>query len=152
MSPNLKAFLDMIAYSELGPRLLAISDNGYNVCVGSTGNKPILFTSYAVHPKRRYDALNSDAAGRYQFMGRHWEHYRDLLKLLDFGPTSQDKWAIQLIRECKAVEAVEAGRFVEAAHLCRSRWASLPGAGYGQRENNLTDLRRAYVNAGGALA
>jgi hypothetical protein len=42
MSPNLKAFLDMIAWSEIGPALLAKSDNGYNVCVGSTPEKPIL--------------------------------------------------------------------------------------------------------------
>jgi muramidase (phage lysozyme) len=152
MSPNLKAFLDMLAHSEIGPALLAKSDNGYNVCVGSTPAHPILFDSYAVHPKRRCDAQNSDAAGRYQFMGRYWEHYRDQLKLPDFGPQSQDKWAIQLIRECRALDDIEAGRFADAVNKCRSRWASLPGAGYNQHENKLTDLQAAYVAAGGVLA
>lgn len=152
MSQNLKAFLDMIAWSEIGPGLLAISDDGYNVCVGSTPARPILFKSYVGHPRIRSIAMNSDAAGRYQFMGKYWDAYRESLKLPDFGKESQDKWAIQLIRECHALDDVQAGRFDDAVHKCRSRWASLPGAGYGQPENDLVMLRQAYVNAGGALA
>lgn len=147
----MKAFLDALAWSEIGPALLAVSDNGYDVCVGSTPEHPILFGSYVSHPRRHDAATNSDAAGRYQFMGRYWEHYRDQLHLPDFGPTWQDKWCVQLIRECHALDAIEAGRFDEAVNLCRSRWASLPGAGYGQRENRLADLRRAFINAGGHI-
>jgi muramidase (phage lysozyme) len=151
MSPNLKAFLDMIATSEIGGALLAKSDRGYNVCVGSTAARPILFPSYAQHPRQRNDAANSDAAGRYQFMGRYWEHYKVQLGLPDFGPASQDKWCVQLIRECHALDAIEAGHFDLAVNLCRSRWASLPGAGYGQHENDLAQLRQAYMKAGGQL-
>jgi muramidase (phage lysozyme) len=152
MSPNLKAFLDMLAVSEIGAALLARSDNGYDVCVGSTPDHPILFSSYVSHPRRRCQAQDSDAAGRYQFMGRYWDAYKAQLHLPDFGPASQDKWCIQLIRECHALEAIEAGHFDEAVHLCRSRWASLPGAGYGQHENDLAALRQAYTKAGGQLA
>ena len=151
LHPNLAAFLDMIAVSEIGAGLLVKSDNGYDVCVGSTPAQPILFPSYAAHPRRRSEAQNSDAAGRYQFMGRYWEHYKAQLRLPDFGPVSQDKWCICLIRECKAMEAIEAGRFAEAVRLCRSRWASLPGAGYGQRENKLADLQAAYQKKGGVV-
>lgn len=152
MSPNLKAFLDTIAWSELGDKLLAVSDRGYNVCVGSTPSRPILFTSYAGHPFKRCDKLNSDAAGRYQFMGRYWYHYRKELNLPDFGPESQDKWAVRLIRECRALADVEAGRFEAAIYRCNSRWASFPAAGYGQRENTMADLRKAYQRFGGVLA
>lgn len=154
MHPNRKAFLDMIAWAEIGPRLLAISDNGYNVNVGSTPANPILFQSYKSHPMFRIrDArINSDAAGRYQFMGRYWPHYQMMLKLPDFGPASQDKWALHLISECKALDDVDAGRFAEAVHKCRSRWASLPGADYGQPEKKLADLEKAYRRAGGTLA
>jgi muramidase (phage lysozyme) len=67
---NIKAYLDAVAWAEIGPRLLAQSDNGYNVCVGSTLAAPILFDSYDRHPMIRNKATNSDAAGRYQFMGR----------------------------------------------------------------------------------
>lgn len=152
MSPNLKAFLDTIAHSEIGAVLLAKSNNGYNVCVGSTAAHPILFPSYAQHPRLRCAAVNSDAAGWYQFMGRYWEHYKIQLGLPDFGPASQDKWCVQLIRECHALDAIEAGHFDLAVNLCRSRCASLPGAGYGQRENSLADLRQAYTKAGGQIS
>jgi len=152
MSKNLKAFLDMLAFSEIGPDLLAVSDDGYNVIVGSTPSKPILFDDYSAHPKKYIASMNSDAAGRYQFMGRYWEHYRKQLSLPDFGHDSQDKWAVCLINECRALPLIESGQFDAAAHACRSRWASLPGAGYGQHENALTALRDAYTRAGGELA
>ncbi len=145
------AFLDAIAWSEIGPKLLDISDDGYNVIVGSTPGKPILFNDYSRHPRMRQIEVNSDAAGRYQFMGRYWEHYRRQLDLPDFGPESQDRWAIQLIRECKAIDMVEAGLFDNAINACRSRWASFPGAGYGQHEHQLDSLRMAYKQAGGTL-
>jgi muramidase (phage lysozyme) len=152
MSKNLKAFLDTIAWSELGDKLLAVSDRGYNVCVGSTPAKPILFRSYAMHPMQRCAALNSDAAGRYQFMGRYWSHYRNQLELKDFGPDAQDKWAIRLIAECKALGDVEAGRLEAAVYRCNSRWASFPGAGYGQPEHKMESLRAAFVRFGGVLS
>lgn len=151
MSPNLKAFLETIAWSELGDALLKVSDRGYNVCVGSTPNKPILFRSYVTHPMQRCEALKSDAAGRYQFMGKYWFVYQKQLGLPDFGPESQDKWAVQLIKECRALEDVEAGRLEAAVYKCNSRWASFPGAGYGQPEHTMADLRRVFVRAGGTL-
>lgn len=152
MSPNLKAFLDTIAWSEIGPALLAKSDNGYNVLVGSTPEKPLLFASYAQHPNVYNPKMNSTAAGRYQFLSRYWPAYRRQLLLPDFGRESQDRWAVQLIRECGALDDVEAGRLAQAIAKCRSRWASLPDAGYGQHEHRLPDLLAAYTDAGGVLA
>lgn len=149
---NRKAFLDLIAYSEIGPALLAVSDNGYNVCVGSTPEKPILFSSYGAHPRIFNAALDSDAAGRYQFMGRYWLSYQRLLGLPDFAPASQDQWALQLVRECHALDDVDFGRIEDAVAKCKSRWASFPGAGYQQHENRMADLVAAYERAGGALA
>ena len=55
-------------------------------------------------------------------------------------------------RECRAIEDVEAGRFAAAVDKCKSRWASLPGAGYQQHEHKLADLQQAYTKAGGVLA
>src|ERR1700744_5526337 len=118
---NVCAFLDMIAWAELGYGLIAKSDDGYNVLVGATPQKPLLFTSYAQHPRVHNAQENSDAAGRYQFMGKYWEHYRDQLSLPDFGPMSQDIWAIQLIKECRALAEIQAGRLTNAVALCRSR-------------------------------
>lgn len=153
-STNVKAFLDLIAYSEIGPALLSMPecDNGYRVCVGSTTSKPILFTNYGAHPRLHNDATNSDAAGRYQFMGRYWLAYKTLLHLPDFGHDSQDLWCNQLIRECHAMDDVEAGRIEIAIPKCASRWASFPGNGYGQHANAIADLLAAYARAGGVLA
>ena len=154
MSPNLKAFLDGLAYSEIGPGLLAMpaTDNGYKVLVGSTPEHPLLMASYITHPRIHNHAMNSDAAGRYQFMGRYWPAYQLQLKLPDFGPASQDKWAVQLIKECHALDDVLTGHFTVAIGKCSSRWASLPGAGYGQHENSLSSLEDAYERAGGTFA
>lgn len=152
MSPNLKAFLRMIKHSEIGPELLALSDDGYNVLVGSTPAAPLLFSSYITHPRIHNHAMNSDAAGAYQFMGRYWPHYKLQLSLPDFGPQSQDRWALQLIKECRALDDIENGNIVKAIAKCSSRWASFPGAGYGQHEHTIETLARAYERAGGAFA
>ncbi|WP_342621134.1 glycoside hydrolase family 104 protein [Rhodoferax sp. GW822-FHT02A01] len=142
----------MIAHSEIGAGLLAVSDNGYNVLVGATAEAPLLFDSYADHPNILNKDCNSTAAGRYQLLHRWWPPYRDLLKLPDFGPDSQDAVALQQIRECHALDEINAGQFEQAVHLCAHIWASLPGAGYGQHENKLAALQQAYTDAGGTLA
>lgn len=159
MNRNRKAFLDMIAWSEIGPRLLALSDNGYNVIVGSTPEKPILFRGYADHPRRLVEieigqgnVVRSTAAGRYQVLKRYFDAYREQLGLPDFSPASQDAIALQLIRECKALADVDAGRIETAIRKCASRWASFPGAGYGQHENKIAKLLDAYIAAGGTFA
>ena len=151
MTPNQRAFLDVLAWSEIGSQLLAISDRGYNVCVGSTPSRPILFHDYSTHPRVRSATQNSDAAGRYQLLGRYFEPYRALLKLPDFGPASQDAIAIQQIRECRALPLIEAGDITSAIAKCAHIWASLPGAGYGQHENKIDDLLAAYNRALHAL-
>ncbi|NMV36767.1 glycoside hydrolase family 24 protein [Ralstonia insidiosa] len=152
---NRSAFLDMIAVSELGRQLLADSDNGYNVIVGSTPAAPILFSSYADHPRRLIQirpGLSSTAAGRYQLLARYFDVYKRLLGLSDFSPASQDAIALQQIRERGALAMVDAGRFDDAVERVRNIWASLPGAGYGQNEHSIEHLRAAYVAAGGVFA
>lgn len=152
MNANLKAFLDMLAFSEIGPALLAKSDNGYDVLVGSTPRQPLLFDSYVDHPGILNKACNSTAAGRYQLLKRYAFAYTKLLSLPDFSPASQDAIAIQQIKERKALPLIEAGKIPEAIAACSNIWASLPGAGYGQHENELDKLIAAYVAAGGVLA
>lgn len=160
---NMSAFLDSIAYSELGPKLLAQSDDGYDVIVGSVPGRVRRFGDYRDHPRlpvrltvRAKDGkrmlVQSTAAGRYQILARYFDAYKRQLGLPDFGPDSQDEIAIQMIRECRAIDDIEAGRFAAAVHKCRSRWASFPAAGYGQHENELADLQTAYVASGGTLA
>jgi lysozyme len=147
MSPNLKAFLDMIAVSE-GTK--GKGNDGYNVIVGGD-----LFTDYSDHPKKLVwlrPGLASTAAGRYQLLGRYWDAYKKQLELQDFSPASQDAVAIQQIKERKALDDIEKGYISVAIDKCKNIWASLPGAGYGQHENNIDKLIAAYKTAGGVVA
>lgn len=154
---NVCAFLDMLAVSELGEEMLADpeTDDGYRIIVGSLPGRLDLLSSYTDHPRklvRLNSSLSSTAAGRYQILSRYWDHYRAQLGLPDFGPESQDRYTIQQIREQRALPLIQAGRFKKAVERCRNIWASLPGAGYGQHENSLEKLARAYIGAGGRMS
>jgi muramidase (phage lysozyme) len=147
MTNNLRAFLHMLAISEGTQHL---GTNGYNVIVGGE-----LFDDYSSHPNKKVYIKGikdfSTAAGRYQILHKNYVAYKESLKLGDFSPHSQDAIAIQLIRECKALGDIDNGKIDTAITKCRSRWASLPGAGYGQHENALEKLVYAYMKAGGEL-
>jgi muramidase (phage lysozyme) len=163
---NLVAFQDCIARSELGP-LLELSDDGYNVIVGSTPGNLILTSNYLVHPRQLITIKNkkgepvmidgkplkSTAAGRYQFIAPTWDALCAQNRALkDFSPKSQDIACVMLIRGRGALDDVMAGRFALAINKCRKEWASLPGAGYKQHEHTLSHLQAAYLKAGGVLA
>lgn len=155
-SRNCCAFLDTLAFAEIGREMLADprTDDGYRVLVGSIPSKLKLIESYADHPRQVIQVrkgLRSSAAGRYQILSRFWDHYRRQLGLPDFGPLSQDRYAIQQIREQRALDDVHAGRFDQAVAKCANIWASMPGAGYGQHEYSLDRLRLEYRRAGGAF-
>lgn len=149
---NVCAFLDTIAASEIGSAMLSESDDGYNVLVGSMPGNMLLFPSYADHPDVFNAAEDSDAAGRYQIMHRWWPAYKAQLNLPDFGPLSQDLYAIQQLRECHALPLLAAGNFTGAVAACAHIWASLPGNGYGQHQNPLDSLQTAYLAAGGSVS
>jgi muramidase (phage lysozyme) len=158
---NRTAFLEMIAYSEGTSTSPATKCDGYDVIVTGIDGKPEIFTDFSNHPfagGRKSKIINSsgltsNASGRYQFMLRDWAHYRALLALPDFMPTSQDKWALQLIRERHAIDLIDAGLFAEAVARCSNLWASLPGANYpGQHENQISALQGVYILSGGSVA
>lgn len=140
---NVLAFLDMLAWSE-GTSTVAESDDGYNVLVGGS-----LFDDYSAHPRRlielpRYD-IQSTAAGRYQFLAGTWDAIVELYKFRGrFTPEAQDLAAVKLLEECDALASIQAGRVAEAINAAAPIWASLPGAGYGQREHDLGALLRIY--------
>lgn len=148
MQTNERAFLDMLAVSE---GTFGHGDNGYNVLVGGD-----LFHDYSKHPDvlvtLNKAGLKSTAAGRYQFLKRTWDSLAAKLHLADFSPAAQDVAALELIAEHGAADDVRSGRFADAVAKCSKEWASLPGAGYGQRENSLNSLEAAYIRAGGRVA
>lgn len=147
---NVAAFLDMIAVSEGTdiPRQRS-NDRGYDVLVGGE-----LFHDYTDHPRKLVKLsakLSSTAAGRYQFLKRTWDEIDALLNLPDFGPESQDRACVALLKRRGAFVLIQRGEFDAAVAKCSKEWASLPGAGYGQHENSLARLRAAYILAGGVV-
>jgi muramidase (phage lysozyme) len=146
---NVCAFLDMLSVSE-GTSIDPDSDDGYNVIVGGA-----LFIGYADHPRRLVQlprlGIASTAAGRYQLLTRYFDAYKKQLGLHDFSPLSQDKIAIQQIRERRALDDINAGRLESAIAKCSNIWASLPGNSYGQFQHKVETLRAAYILHGGTV-
>lgn len=149
MNTNLKAFLDMLAWSE-GTSTIKASDNGYNVLVGGA-----LFIGYLDHPRKLISiprlGIKSTAAGRYQLLARYFDAYKKQLGLKDFSPSSQDAIAIQQIKERGAIQLIVDGKINQAIAKCSNIWASLPGAGYGQHEHKIADLIAKYKLFGGSV-
>ena len=147
MNENRKAFLDMIAFSE---GTIDIGDDGYNCLFGGS-----LFERYEDHPRKSIPfgkkGYKSTAAGRYQILARYYDYYREKLGLHDFSPKAQDEIALQYIKECKALGDVDAGRIKKAIYKCKKIWASFPGAGYGQHEQDINALVLFYKEKGGTL-
>lgn len=145
---NVRAFLDMLAHAE---GTAGRGDDGYNVIVGGG-----LFTDYEDHPRKLIDlpklGIQSTAAGRYQFLSRTWDDLVAQCGLTNFGPLSQDRAAIRMFRWAGALGYIQAGSVADAIVLCRKLWASLPNAGYGQRELKLERLAAIYAASGGVIA
>ncbi len=119
---NVTAMLDLIAWAEG-------TDDRYNVIY--TGAK---FTDYAKHPDRVLCSAGicSAAAGRYQFMPQTWATVKAKLNLPDFSPASQDKAAVQLMKDAGCYGAAVRGDVADFADRCWSQWASLQ-SGTGQK-------------------
>ncbi len=151
ISKQLKAFLDLIAWSEgTDDGRQKTNDHGYDVIVGGE-----LFSGYKDHPRVKVwlEKLKvySTAAGRYQVLARYFDVYKKQLLLNDFSPACQDLIAIQMIKECGAINDIETGDIRAALKKCKSRWASLPAAGYGQHEHSEQTLIAKFISLGGKL-
>jgi len=154
MTRNQKAWLEMIAYAEIGYSLLDVSNDGYDVLCSSTAARPYLFYDYSKHPRRymQFSArITSSAAGRYQFLYDTWLGLTKDTGLTDFSPTTQDIMALKLADQRGAMPYINQGYIEEAVWRCRKIWASFPGAGYGQGEKKIDSLLMAYYRGGGIL-
>jgi muramidase (phage lysozyme) len=137
---NVTAMLDLVAWAEG-------TDTNYNMIY--TGAK---FTDYSRHPDRVMCSagLCSAAAGRYQFMPQTWNAVRAKLNLPDFSPQSQDKAAIQLMKDAGCYGAAVRGDVAEFADRCWTVWASFQGANGAkldkrQRSHPIYQLKAKYA-------
>jgi muramidase (phage lysozyme) len=154
--PRIRAMLDVIGFSE------GTNDN-YGVVVRGKvigpANSPLLgkinviVTELNDHPRllvRVNPAINSTAAGRYQFLIGTW----DGLGLPDFSPRSQDLGAIKLMKRRKMIEPLLNNDFDLAVQRGCKEWASFPDAAKGgqshfggQPAHSLAKLRSKYQEA-----
>lgn len=143
-NPNIQAFLKTIRYAEGTSGV-----DGYRKLYGGK-----LFNDFSKHPNIAITAggWTSTAAGAYQFLFKTWKRISLKLGLTDFSPESQDRGAIELIREKNALNDVVNGDFETAINKIRKIWASMPGAGYGQPEKSLATLKQKYASFGGQFA
>lgn len=146
---NLSAFLMCIRACEGtdGP-------DGYRMLFGGR-----LFDGFADHPNVRQAFRQTDgtwgfttAAGAYQLIFATWKRVQAKLALPDFSPSAQDRAAVYLIAERKALDSVNAGNLELALGKCWPTWASLPGSTYAQPSRSLQFAIDAYLAAGGILA
>jgi muramidase (phage lysozyme) len=125
---NITATLDLIAYAE-----------GADYDVIYTGER---FSDFSEHPDRVLCArgICSSAAGRYQFLTPTWQRLQNKLNLPDFSPASQDKAAIELLKECGGYGSAVRGEVKGVADRCWGTWASLKSS----KGQKLDDRQHAY--------
>lgn len=135
---NIGAMLDLIAWAE-----------GADYNVSYTGQR---FTSFTDHPRALYTAngISSDAAGRYQFLSPTWDQLKSKLKLKDFSPESQDRAAIDLMKQCHGYGYAVRGDVAGFADRCWTQWASFHGQGGAkldkrQRSHSIADLEKRFA-------
>jgi muramidase (phage lysozyme) len=146
-------FLDLIAFSEGTSTNAHTQNDGYDVIVGGVDGHHE-FTDFADHPfaagrpaivvRNGPPQLTSTASGRYQLLARFWPVYKRQLNLPDFGPVSQDKIALQQIKERQAIQDILAGNIQSAIQKCSNIWASFPGNNFGQGGKSMAALVERY--------
>ncbi|MDN7533867.1 glycoside hydrolase [Burkholderia orbicola] len=149
---NRVAFLDAIAFNELGPLLLRNSDDGYDLFGNSTPSRPRFFKArtmpYGAFPDADDPAMPIVTAGRYRIAESAWETYRVATANATFDPLTQDRWALDQLAACGATEAIDAGQFTQALRVAASVWVrlSVPSADRDDR------MLAAYKSAGGEVS
>ncbi|MFA6066027.1 MAG: glycoside hydrolase family 104 protein [Candidatus Babeliaceae bacterium] len=141
-NPQVKAFLDTIAYAEG-----TLNEHGYNARYPG-----LSFASFKDHPRivscapYKGKDLCATAAGRYMILARTWDRIAPIIKATHFSPLNQDKAALELIREAHALQDIIRGNFNRAVQKLNKIWATFPGAPYGQPTKALSDLKKIYYN------
>lgn len=140
-NPSIKAFLDTIAYAE--------HTFGRSEYAAKFPRKQ--FESFKDHPRTvecidfKGQKLCSSAAGRYQFLTRTWDALVPRIKATDFGPYAQDRGALVLLSDRKALDDIKSNKLEKAIERVRNLWASLPGSPYGQPTRTMHELWAFYI-------
>lgn len=157
MSPNVAAFLTMVANAELGklkpgldPYRVCVAFDYYCVDLSTHPGASGLWKGWIID-KGKYKGIPSTAAGRYQINCPTWKRLCTRLNVHNFFPQTQDDMAVELIKEAGALQPINVGDIDTAIHLCSHLWASLSYSDAGQNPKSLDALLLDYRNQGGVL-
>lgn len=144
--PNIKAFKQAIRHGEG-----TLGMDGYR---RRFGGSLIDVTNGWSHPLNviKKGKYISSATGVAQFLSSTWLGLKLKLGLADFSPANQELAFTELLRECKALDLIVAGKIQSAVNKCNKTWASMPGSPYGQPVVTLNQFLNYYKSAGGTLA
>ena len=138
-NPKVKDFLDLLAKAE---GTYGKGDGGYNIAFGGAAD-----VGYDAHPQKLHNFTQTDgtpnkttAAGRYQILDKTYQGLQKQLGTTDFSPQTQDKMAIELIRQQGALDNVLAGDYEGAINKLGNIWASLPSSNYAQPKRSMEEL------------
>lgn len=164
--PDVRAFLLMVRWAE-GTG----DEGGYRALYGHRADRPRLFDGWEDHPRVATQTPwgATSAAGAYQFMARvpenvdaehpirvvttdTWDRIKAKLGLPDFSPASQDRGAVELLRERGVLPLLARGQIEDAIKAASWEWASLPPGRYGQPMRSMLECIRKYVELGGRVA
>ena len=148
------AFLDLIGISEGTCTSPATHDAGYDIIVSGIDG-PNTFSDYSAHPfaagrapivvRTAPSLLDSTASGRYQITLPTWREITATWSTKLFSPQQQDAAALELLRQCGALNLIDAGKIENAIEAACETWASFPGNSYRQGERTVAWLLEKYA-------
>ena len=150
----ISAFLDLVGQSEGTTTSKATHDDGYDIIVtGMNGLNS--FADYSAHPfaagrppivvRTAPKLLESTASGRYQITLPTWKSITERWTSTVFSPQAQDAAALQLLKECGALNHIDSGNIAAAIEAACETWASFPGNSYSQGGRTLAWVLESYA-------
>jgi muramidase (phage lysozyme) len=129
--PNVRKYLEMIKKAE--------GTKGYD-----SGFNNVKLSSLDAHPGTAHKFKETDgkkntttAAGAYMFLKGTWDGVQGKLGLTDFGASSQDAAAVELLRQRGALDSIKSGDWSTALAKTGAEWASLPTSPYKQSKRSM---------------
>lgn len=129
-------------------------DRAWTVRWGGTGKPPKVFDDLSKHPRIFEPGPNgpSSAAGFAQITATTFDDIAPLIGVTSFYPADQVLLAFAICWVEGALGDIIDGRLEQAIEKLGGRWASFPSSLSGQPSKKLAELKKVFVEYGGALA
>ena len=154
VSKPVGAFLDLIGISEGTCTSPATHNAGYDIIVSGIDGLNS-FAHYSAHPfaagrpaivvRTAPTLLESTASGRYQITLPTWKEITATWTSKIFIPQAQDTAALELLKQCRALNFIDSGNITAAIEAACETWASFPGNSYGQGGRTIEWLLDKYA-------